>query len=120
VFTSAVSVGVSAAGVAPPMVVLPTALPTNTPAPPTCGAKYSEKVRSEKQDEVHFLGVDSVLALNVNRSLVNDMAERFVVTFFVRKYVTSCSKSANKWSTSCVRIACPKLSTSLEEAVNNL
>ena len=30
------------------------------------------------------------------------------------------SKSANKLSTSCVRTACPKLSTSLEQAVNNL
>ena len=37
-----------------------------------------------------------------------------------RKNLTSCNKSANKPSTSCVRIACPKLSTSLEQAVNNL
>ena len=37
-----------------------------------------------------------------------------------RKNLTSCSKSASKSSTSCVRIACPKLSTSLEQAVNNL
>jgi ArsR family metal-binding transcriptional regulator len=29
-------------------------------------------------------------------------------------------KSANKPSTSCVRTACPKLSTSLKQAVNNL
>jgi hypothetical protein len=36
------------------------------------------------------------------------------------KNLTSCSKSANKPSTSCVRTACPKLSTSLEQAVNNL
>jgi hypothetical protein len=36
------------------------------------------------------------------------------------KHFTSCSKSANKPSTSCVRTACPKLSTSLEQAVNNL
>ena len=36
-----------------------------------------------------------------------------------RKNLTSCSKSANKPSTSCVRTACPKLSTSLEQAVNN-
>ena len=32
---------------------------------------------------------------------------------------TSCSKSVNKPSTSCVRTACPKLSTGMEEAVNN-
>jgi hypothetical protein len=31
----------------------------------------------------------------------------------------SCNKSANKPSTSCVRTACHKLSTSLEQAVNN-
>ena len=43
---------------------------------------------------------------------------------YMRKNLTSCSKSANKPSTSCVRTACPKLSTSLEQAViticNNL
>ena len=32
----------------------------------------------------------------------------------------SVTQSANKLSTSCVRTACPKLSTSLEQAVNNL
>jgi hypothetical protein len=37
-----------------------------------------------------------------------------------RENLTSCSKSANKSSTSCVRTACPKLSTSLEQTVNNL
>ena len=37
-----------------------------------------------------------------------------------RKNLTTCSKSANKPSTSCVRTACYKLSTSLEQAVNNL
>ena len=39
---------------------------------------------------------------------------------YTRKNLASCSKSANKPSTSCVRTACPKLSTSLEQAVNNL
>jgi hypothetical protein len=39
---------------------------------------------------------------------------------YTRKNLTSCSKSANKPSTSYVRTACPKLSTSLEQAVNNL
>jgi hypothetical protein len=34
---------------------------------------------------------------------------------FLRVYTPSCSKSANKPSTSCVRTACPKLSTSLEQ-----
>jgi hypothetical protein len=45
------------------------------------------------------------------------------VPVYRRKNLISCSKSANKPSTSCVRTACPKLSTSLEQAVkscNNL
>ena len=33
---------------------------------------------------------------------------------------TTCSESANKPPTSCVRMACSKLSTSLEQVVNNL
>ena len=48
-----------------------------------------------------------------------------------RKSLTSCSKSANKLSTSCQQVvnklstsclptACPQLSTSLEQTVNNL
>jgi hypothetical protein len=36
------------------------------------------------------------------------------------KPLISCSKSANKSLTSCVRTACPKLSTRLEQVVNNL
>ena len=39
---------------------------------------------------------------------------------YTRKNLIICSKSANKPSTSCVRTACYKLSTSLEQAVNNL
>ena len=39
---------------------------------------------------------------------------------YTRKNLTTCSKSANKPSTSCVRTACYELSTSLEQAVNNL
>ena len=48
--------------------------------------------------------------------------EQFEVTdiFYTRKTLTICSKSANKPSTRCVRTACYKLSTSLEQAVNNL
>jgi cobyrinic acid a,c-diamide synthase len=42
------------------------------------------------------------------------------LTHYTHKNRTSCSKSANKPSTSCVRTACPELSTSLEQAVNNL
>ena len=39
---------------------------------------------------------------------------------YSRKNFTCCSKSTNKPSTSCVRTACPKLSTSSEQAVDNL
>ena len=40
---------------------------------------------------------------------------------YTRKNLTTCSKSANKLSTSCVaRTICYKLSTSLEQALNNL
>ena len=35
------------------------------------------------------------------------------------KSLTSCSKSAKKLSTSCLRTACPKLSTSMEQLVNS-
>jgi hypothetical protein len=44
----------------------------------------------------------------------------FRATARLPKNLTSCTKSANKPSTSCVRTACPKLSTSLEQAGNNL
>ena len=39
---------------------------------------------------------------------------------YTRKNLTTCNKSANKPSTSCVRTACYNLSTSLEQIVNNL
>ena len=39
---------------------------------------------------------------------------------YTRKNLRTCTRSANKPSTSCVRTACYKLSTSLEQAVNNL
>jgi hypothetical protein len=38
---------------------------------------------------------------------------------YTRKILISCSKSANKPSTSCVRTACPKLSASLKQLVNS-
>ena len=39
---------------------------------------------------------------------------------YTRKNLTFCNKFVNKPSTSCLRTACHKLSTSLEQAVNNL
>ena len=36
------------------------------------------------------------------------------------KNLTACSKSVNKPLTSCVRIACPKLSRGLKQLVDNL
>ena len=41
-------------------------------------------------------------------------------TDYTRKNLTSCSKSAYKLSTSCVRYAYPKLSPNLERLVDNL
>ena len=38
---------------------------------------------------------------------------------YTRKNLTICSKSANKPSTSCLGTACYKLSTILEQVVNN-
>ena len=52
--------------------------------------------------------------------LVSTQAELMTWTQYKRKNLTTCSKSANKPSTNCVRTACYKLSTSLEQAVNNL
>ena len=45
--------------------------------------------------------------------------EMRLVTYCVLA-ATTCSKSANKLSASCVPMACYKLSTSLEQVVNNL
>ena len=39
---------------------------------------------------------------------------------YTRKNLTFCNKSANKPSTRCIRTACHKLSTRLEQLVNNL
>jgi hypothetical protein len=54
----------------------------------------------------------------------------YLIIFFVnlisvfrkctRKNLTSCSNYANKPSTSCVRTACPKLSTNMVQLVNRL
>ena len=51
---------------------------------------------------------------------IDDTTGRFVLPSYTRKNLTTCSKSANKPLTSCVRTACYKLSTSLEQVVNNL
>ena len=49
-----------------------------------------------------------------------DLTVAHLAKHYTRKNLTTCSKSANKPLTSCVRTACYKLSTSLEQAVNNL
>ena len=53
----------------------------------------------------------------LKRSLLKTMTS---ISHYTRKNLTTCRKSANKPSTSFVRTACPKLSTSLEQAFNNL
>ena len=51
---------------------------------------------------------------------MNNVTNRRIKATQSCKNLITCSKSANKRSTSCVRLACYKLSTSLEQAVNNL
>jgi hypothetical protein len=56
-------------------------------------------------------------------SLIISMSETLVWASrcgYTHKNLTSCNRFVNKPSTSCVRTACHKLSTSLEQAVNNL
>ena len=60
------------------------------------------------------------LELIISRGHLLDVQILHTVRTHVKVSLTSCSKSANKLSTSCVRTACPKLSTSLEQTVNNL
>ena len=56
----------------------------------------------------------------LSRSVVCTVNTLVAVMHCTRKNLTTCSKSANKPLTSCVRTTCYKLSTSLEQAVNNL
>ena len=65
------------------------------------------------------------LAKNRSRDILHWMEIRLYATNmlgsrYTRKNLTTSNKSANKPSTSCVRTACSKLSTSLEQVVNNL
>ena len=56
-------------------------------------------------------------------NLLTDLLQDEIFTCVVeytRKNLTSCNKFVNKPSTSCLRTACHKLSTSLEQAVNSL
>jgi hypothetical protein len=66
---------------------------------------------------------EHILLTSCWNSIATSLLQVFTTCAFLRVYtrtnLTSCSKSANKPSTSCVRTACPKLSTSLEQAVNN-
>ena len=54
---------------------------------------------------------------NFCNSVINNTTTNVVL---LRKNLTTCSQSENKPSTSCVRTACYKLSTSLEQFVNKL
>ena len=71
-----------------------------------------------QQDKVDNLFIYPTLASNFSYPLVLNLILELLD--YTRKNLTTCSKSANKPSTSCVRTACLKLSTSLEQAVNNL
>jgi hypothetical protein len=71
-----------------------------------------------------------VVAKSPSKSLIK-LRKKYAKTFsspltpggplpYTRKNLTSCNKSANKPSTSCVRATCPKLPTSLEQAVTDI
>ena len=63
----------------------------------------------------------SVCAFNLNKkSFKHEPSSCLYLLDYTCKNLTTCSKSANKSSKSCVRTSCYKLSTSLEQAVNNL
>jgi hypothetical protein len=61
---------------------------------------------------------DGRLCLNEDEGKLYTQA--FILEGYTRKNLTPSSKSVNKPSTRCIRTACPKLSTSLEQAVDNL
>ena len=67
-----------------------------------------------------FLGTMPPAAPRGSRAFGASLANSCPPPLYTRKNLTTCSKSANKPSTSCVRMACHNLSTSLEQAVNNL
>ena len=62
----------------------------------------------------------NIVCLSFGLPLVTTSGVYSSSLYYTRKNLTTCSKSANKLSTSCVRTACYKLSTSSEKAVNNL
>jgi hypothetical protein len=69
----------------------------------------------------HDLLAQNLAWLAYERSFLSSLQKTYdTECLYTRKILTSCNKSANKLSTSCVRTACPKLSTGLEQAVNNL
>ncbi len=66
----------------------------------------------------HTLSGMKTLEIRKKDSDMDKMHETRTELLF--QHLTACSKSANKPSTSCVRTACPKLSISMQQAVNNL
>ena len=61
----------------------------------------------------HRAGADGALCLS------NDV-DKNLDSYYTRRNLTTCNKSADKLSTRCVRTACPKLSTSSFKLVDNL
>ena len=79
-------------------------------------------VKHHKQRNKHvfssvYLGE---IVLETNYNDVRVIRFYYTISSYTRKNLTTCSKSTNKLSTSCVCTACYKLSTSLEQAVDNL
>ena len=82
--------------------------------------------RLDKHELVEFRRISAYLYKGNNRwqqsveLCKRDKLYKVMLTKYTRKNPRTCSKSANKPSTSCVRMACYKLSTSLEQAVSSL
>ena len=82
--------------------------------------------RLDKHELVEFRRISAYLYKGNNRwqqsveLCKRDKLYKVMLTKYTPKNLRTCSKAANKPSTSCAHTACYKLSTSFEQAVNNL
>ena len=83
--------------------------------------RLREQLSELSSDGMH--ASSNLLSMRTQKSEYTSYNFLYVSTLteiYTGKNLTSCSKSANKPSTSCVSTACPNLSTRLGQAVNNL
>ena len=70
-----------------------------------------------------LMSLDTANRFGISQAQYSRIERTWLSFPYTRKSLTTCNKSANKPSTSCVRTACYKLSTSLEKLLttcNNL